>query len=230
VKQGDDGSIGVRMIDGPDLEGSHLVVASGQIPDLDGLNLKAARIRVAPSGIVVDHHMRSSNAKVFAIGHSPQSATHEAGIAFRNAVLRLPTRLDPSIIPRLVHCRPELASIGLTEEQARARFSAIRVLRAPYSDNGRAHAENATQGHVKAVATPDGKILGCSIVGNRAHDLIMPWALAMAKGLTATDLAEAAPGGAVYSQVTKEAGLEFVKISAQSPWLRRALGFIRSWG
>ena len=231
VTQNDDGSVAVQKADGsPSIEGSHLLVASGRIPDLDGLDLKAARIRTAPTGIVVDHHLRSSNGKVYAIGHSVQSSAHEASIAFRNAVLRFPTRLDRTRIPRLVDCRPELASVGLTEEQARTRFSAIRVLRAPFSDNARANAEDATHGHVKAITSPDGRILGCSIVGHRAHDLIVPWGLAMAKGLRASDLAEVVPRGAVYSEVIGEAALESVKMSAQSPWLRRALGFIRRWG
>jgi pyruvate/2-oxoglutarate dehydrogenase complex dihydrolipoamide dehydrogenase (E3) component len=213
-----------------ELVGSHLVVAGGGAPVLEGLNLKAARIRVGPFGLQLDRYLRTSNPKVYAVDHLLPLATQQAEVAFRNAVLRLPTRFDPFGIPRLVHCDPEMASVGLTEEQAREKTSSIRVLRAPFAENSRAMAEGATEGHVKVVTTPSGKILGCSIVGGRAHDLATSWALAMAKRLTVSDLAGVAFANPAYSQVSRGAAIEFLKLSAQAPWIRRALGLVRRWG
>ena len=211
-------------------EASHLVVATGRNPVFDGLNLAAAKIRTGPAGLDLDHHLRTTNPKVYAVDHSLPLATQQAGFAFRNAVLRLSTRFDPTAVPRLVHGVPEMASVGLTEAQAREESLSVRVLRAPFADNSRAIADRATEGHIKVVTTPTGKILGCSIVGARAHDLLAPWALAMARGLAVSDLAGVALSGPAYSDVGRSTAMEYLKLSAQAPWLRRALGFVRRWG
>jgi pyruvate/2-oxoglutarate dehydrogenase complex dihydrolipoamide dehydrogenase (E3) component len=230
-----DGNIVAQFSAGtePSVVGSHLVIAVGRVPSFEGLHLEAGRIQAKPGGIVVDRRMRSSNSRVHAVGdstgHFNHAAARQAGVAFRNAVLHLPTGFNPSPVPRIIHCDPELASIGLTEEQARAKFSTIRVLRAPFSDNDRALADHATPGHIKAVATPSGKILGCSIVGRRAHDLIVPWALAMEQNLSVSALADIACPHPGYSEATKAIAVEFLKLSAQAPLLRRALNFVRLW-
>ena len=230
-EEGADGGIVARFSHGEvHPEASHLVLASGRSPVFDGLNLAAAKIRTGPEGLELDHHLRTTNPKVYAVDHTLPLATQQAGFAFRNAVLRLPTRFDPTAVPRLVHGAPEMASVGLTEAQARERSTPICVLRAPFADNSRAIADRATEGHIKVVTTPTGKILGCSIVGARAHDLVAPWALAMANGLAVSDLAGVALSGPAYSDVGRSAALEYLKLSAQAPWLRRALGFVRRWG
>jgi len=233
IETGDEGAIVARLAGGDLLEGSHLLLASGRVPALEALGLDVAEIKTNPDGIVVDRRMRTSNPRVYAIGASSLSvldATAQAGVAFRNAVLRLPARFDPSVVPRAVHCEPEMASVGLTEPQARMERLAIRVLRAPFSDNGRAIADGAAVGHLKALVAPSGKIIGCSIVGPRAHDLIEPWALASAQGLSITDLAALHGPSPGYSEVTRAAAVEFLKLSAQGSWFRRTLGFIRRWG
>ena len=122
-------------------------------------------------------------------------AAHEASIAFRNAVSvsQLASTGDASRVSSIAG--RNIASVGLTEEQARTRFSAFRVLRAPFSDNARANAEVRHARPRQGDYEPDGRILGCWIVGHRAHDLIVPWGLAMAKGLRASDLAESCPAG-----------------------------------
>jgi pyruvate/2-oxoglutarate dehydrogenase complex dihydrolipoamide dehydrogenase (E3) component len=230
-EEGAGGGIVARFSNGELLpEASQLVVAAGWDPVFDGLNLAAAKIRTGPAGLALDHHLRTTNRKVYAVDHSLPLATQQAGFAFRNAVLRLPTRFDPTAVPRLVHGAPEMASVGLTEPQAREISPSIRVLRAPFGDNSRAIADRMTEGHIKVVTTPTGRILGCSILGGRAHDLLGPWALAMAKGLAVSDLAGVALSGPAYSDVGRSTAMEYLKLSAQAPWLRRALGFVRRWG
>jgi len=222
------------------IEGSHLLVAAGRAPVIDGLNLEQAGIAADKSGIVVDLRLKTTNRHVYAIGDCAGGegggarfthvANHHAGLVIRNALFRLPVRLGRSPIPRVLYTDPELASVGLTEEEARARHRSIRVLRWPLSENDRARAEKATTGHVKAILTPRGRILGCAIVGAHAGELIMPWVLAMARGLKVSDLAGLVYPYPTFSEATKSTAVEFLKASAQNPLVRRLIGFLGRLG
>ena len=222
------------------LTGSHLLVAAGRTPTTDGLGLEAAGIAVDKSGIIVDRGLRTSNRRVYAIGDCAggeagpckftHAANYHAGLVIRSALFRLPVRLDPPGIPRVTYTDPELAAVGLSEEEARAKHKAIRILRWPVAENDRAQAERAIEGHVKAIVTPRGIILGCAIAARHAGDLIVPWALALSKGLKAQDLAGVVFPYPTLSEVTKRAAVEFLRPSAQNPWVRRLIGAARRFG
>lgn len=222
------------------IEGSHLLVAAGRKPAFHELDLQMAGIQTDESGIVVDRRLRTSNPKVYAIGDCAGGAgaggrfthvaNHHAGLVIRNALFRLPARLGRTPIPRVLYTAPEVAAVGLTEAEAKAKHGTIRILRWAFSDNDRARAEKASEGHVKAVVTPRGRILGCSIAGTRAGELIMPWVLAMARGLKVSDLAGLVYPYPTFSEVTKSTAVEFLKPSAQNPWLRRLIGLMRRLG
>jgi pyruvate/2-oxoglutarate dehydrogenase complex dihydrolipoamide dehydrogenase (E3) component len=225
---------------GEAIEGSHLLVAAGRRPVTEGLGLEAAGIAVDKGGIVVDQGLRTANRRVYAIGDcaggavAPYRFTHvsnyHAGLVVRSALFRLPVRVDTSAIPRVTFTDPELAAVGLSEEEARARHRAIRILRWPFAENDRAQAERTVAGHVKAIVTPRGRILGCAIAGPQAGELIVPWALAVKKGLKAQDLAGLVFPYPTLSEVTKRAAVEFVRPAAQNPWLRRLIGVARRFG
>ncbi|MGO4573169.1 dihydrolipoyl dehydrogenase family protein [Microvirga sp. 2TAF3] len=220
------------------LEGSHLFVAAGRHPAIEGLGLDSARIDADASGIKVNQGLKTTNAKVYAIGDCASGAggrfthvaNHHAGLVIRNALFQLPARLGSTPIPRVTYSDPELAAIGLTEEEARAKHSALRILRWSFADNDRARAERSTTGHVKAIVTSHGKVLGCTIVGARAGELIMPWNLAMAKELKISDLAGLVYPYPTLSEATKSAAVEFLKPTAQNPWVRRLVGFVSRLG
>lgn len=222
------------------IEGSHLLIAAGRRPSTEGLGLDEAGIETDASGIVVDRRLQTTNRRVYAIGDCAGGAgagarfthvaNHHAGLVIRNALFRLPAKVGQAPIPRVLYTDPELAAVGLTEAEARERHGAIRILRWSFSENDRARAEGATEGHVKAIATPRGKILGCAIAGAHAGELIMPWVLAMAKGLTVSDLAGLVYPYPTFSEVTKNTAVEFLKPSAQNPWLRRVIGLLRRLG
>ena len=148
----------------------------------------------------------------------------------RSALFRLPVRVRPELIPRVTYTDPELAAVGLGEQEARARYRAIRILRWPVAENDRAQAERRTEGHAKAIVTARGRILGCAIAAPGAGDLIVPWALALAKGLKAQDLAGLVFPYPTLSEVSKRAAVEFLRPSAQNPWLRRLIGVARRFG
>ena len=117
----------------------------------------------------------------------------------------------------MTYTDPEIASVGMTEEEARASRTAFRILRWPVAENDRAQAEHRTAGHVKALVTRRGKILGCAIAAAQAGDLIVPWALAMAKGLKVQDLAGLVFPYPTLSEVTKRAAVEFLQAFRREP-------------
>lgn len=236
----DDGRIAVVPAGGEAaIEGSHLLVAAGRRPTLEGLNLKAAGIRADQTGILVGRNLRTSNRKVYAIGDCvggeesggrfTHVANHQAGLVIRNALFGLP--VSPSqAIPRVVYTDPELAAVGIDEEAARAAKRPFRILRWAFADNDRARAEGANQGHVKAIVTLRGKILGCTIVGPGAGELIVPWVMAVSRGLKASDLAGLVYPYPTLSEATRSAAVEFLKPATQNPWLRRLIGLVRRLG
>jgi pyruvate/2-oxoglutarate dehydrogenase complex dihydrolipoamide dehydrogenase (E3) component len=222
------------------IEGSHLLVAAGRQPVVENLGLYEAGIETDETGIVVDRRLRTANRRVYAIGDCvggagagarlTHVANHHAGIVIRNALFRLRAKVGQAPVPRVLYTDPELAAVGLTEAGAREKHGAIRILRWSFADNDRARAEAATGGHVKAVVTPGGRILGCAIAGAHAGELIMPWVLAMTKGLKVSDLASLVYPYPTFSEVTKSTAVEFLRPSAQNPWLRRVIGLLRRLG
>ena len=178
------------------LEGSHLLVAAGRTPALDDLGLDAAGVAFDRKGVETSDTLRSSNRRVWALGDAAGRGlfTHLAGwhasVFVRNVLFKARTRADAAAIPSVVFTDPELAQIGLTEAQARERHGdKARSARWDFHDNDRAHTGAETDGFCKLALAPNGRILGATIVGADAGELIAPVALAMAEKLTARALA-----------------------------------------
>lgn len=187
--QAEAGAVFLATEDGQRIEGSHLLVAAGRRPNVEGLGLEAAGVAYDRRGVTVDRGLRTSNRKVYAVGDvagGPQfthAAGYHAGLVVRNALFALPVKTD-AIIPWVTYTDPELAHAGLTEKAAREQHGeGVRVLRWPFHENDRAQAEGSTAGLVKVVTNRSGRILGCSIVGPMAGELIQPWVLAMSRKL-----------------------------------------------
>jgi len=182
-------AIRVDLADGSRVAGSHLLVAAGRRPNVETLDLPVAEIAATAKGILVDARLRTTNRRAFAVGDvagGPQfthTALYHAGIVIRNALFRLPAKVDYRALPWVTYTDPELAQVGLTEAAARAAVGAVRVLRWRFAENDRAQTERDTAGLVKVVARRDGRILGASILGAGAGDLILPWALAISQKL-----------------------------------------------
>lgn len=187
--EADEERITVRLADGERIAGSHLLVAAGRRPNIEALDLPAAGIAASGNGITIDGRLRTTNRRVFAIGDvtgGPQFthiANYHAGIVIRNALFRLPAKVDYRALPWVTYTEPELAQVGETEAFARAAGEEVRVLRWPFADNDRAQTERDTEGLVKVVVRRNGRILGASILGTGAGDLILPWALAISQKL-----------------------------------------------
>jgi pyruvate/2-oxoglutarate dehydrogenase complex dihydrolipoamide dehydrogenase (E3) component len=170
------------------LSGSHLLVAAGRRANVEGMGLEAAGVEHSPKGIKVDARLRTTNRRIYAIGdvagglQFTHMASYHAGIVIRNALFRLPARVDTGAVPWVTYTEPELAQVGLSEAAAQERGLAPQVLTWPFADNDRAQAERATEGFVKVVVGRGGRILGATIVGERAGELIQPWVLAIGTG------------------------------------------------
>ena len=177
------------------IAGSHLLVAAGRKPTIDGLGLEAAGVSSSRKGIETDQRLRTTNRRIYAVGDVTgrhlftHVAGQHAGIVIRNALFRLPAKLDERAIPWVTYTDPELAHVGLGEAAARAEHGPIRILRGSFADNDRARTERATAGFVKVIASRQGRVLGATIVGRHAGELIAPWAIAITRGIKLSALA-----------------------------------------
>jgi pyruvate/2-oxoglutarate dehydrogenase complex dihydrolipoamide dehydrogenase (E3) component len=217
------------------LAASHLLVAAGRAPNLEALDLGKAGIRHSKAGIRVNRSLQTSNGRVYAIGDAAAGtlmlthvANYHAGLVIRHALFRLRAKVQYSVVPWVTFTDPELAHVGLTDEQARKQRYRVRVLRWPYHENDRAQAERTTEGHVKVVTDMRGRILGATIVGAHAGELIAPWTLAISQGLNIRAMAEVVAPYPTLGEVNKRAAMTFFSSAAANPkvrwivrWLRR---------
>jgi pyruvate/2-oxoglutarate dehydrogenase complex dihydrolipoamide dehydrogenase (E3) component len=216
------------------IAGSHLLVSAGRAPNVAGLGLEEAQIDSTPSGIVVDGNLQTTNRRVYAIGDAVAGgmmfthvANYHAGLVIRHALLRLPVKARYNAVPRVTFTDPEFAHVGLTDEQARDQGRRIRVMRWPYCENDRAQAERTTDGHVKVVTTAGGAVLGATIVGAHAGELIAPWALAIGQGLNIRAMAEMVVPYPTFSEINKRAAMMFFAPVAANPMVRRMIRWLR---
>ncbi len=229
--------IDVFLKDGEVITGSHLLVAAGRVPNVEGLNLEDAGIAYTKSGITVDPGLRTTNKFVYAAGdvagglQFTHVAGYHAGLIIRNALFRLPVKNRTDIIPWVTYTDPELAHVGLNEAEARKLHGeGIKVLRWHFAENDRAQAEAKTKGLIKVIVNKKGLILGASVVGPQAGDLIAPWVLAVTQKLKISAFANVVLPYPTYSEVSKRAAITNYAGLAQKPLLRRALGFLKLLG
>ncbi|HEX6101887.1 MAG TPA: FAD-dependent oxidoreductase [Alphaproteobacteria bacterium] len=197
------------------IAGSHLLVAVGRRPTVAGLNLEAAGVAFDNKGIRVDERLRTSNHRIFAAGDvagGPQfthMAGHHAGVVIRNALFGIPAKVEAKAVPWVTYTDPELAQVGLTEAAAREQGQDPAVLRSSYEESDRARAERAGAGFVKVIASRRGEVLGATIVGRGAGELILPWVLAMQNGIGLKSMAKAIAPYPTLSEIGKRAAGSF---------------------
>jgi pyruvate/2-oxoglutarate dehydrogenase complex dihydrolipoamide dehydrogenase (E3) component len=120
--------------------------------------------------------------------------------------------------------------VGLTEEAARKRHREIRVLRAPFHDNDRAQTERETRGHIKVITTKKGLIVGATIVGAHAGELITTWALAIGQRLKVRAIGELIVPYPTLAEVGKRAAISYFTPSLTRPLVRRIIAVLRRFG
>ncbi|MFA7261714.1 MAG: FAD-dependent oxidoreductase [Caulobacter sp.] len=198
VKRVDPGP--VVVLDTPDGEarvsGTHLLLAVGREPSIEGLDLNAGGVAFNERGIVTDDSLRTSNRRVYAIGDVAGRGqfTHlagaHAGLLVRRLLFAMPIKAGNLVVPRSTYTSPEVATVGLSEAEARAAHGDdVRVERVDFSGNDRALAEGDIQGFGKLVTDRKGRILGATLVGAHAGEQIQLWTLAMTAGVKLSQVA-----------------------------------------
>ena len=215
------------------VSGSHMLVAAGRTPNISGLGLESAGIASSSHGIKVDARLRTTNKRVFAIGDDsggPQFthiAGYQAGIVIRNALFGLPAKADYRSLPWVTYCDPELAHVGMAEADARNAGEDPTSLVTPFSAIDRAQAERNTDGLEKIVLGRNGKILGATIVGPHAGEMISTWGLAIDNGLKIGSLARLVVPYPTLSEISKRAAGSFYTSRLFGPRTRALVRIIQ---
>ncbi len=204
--------------------GTHLLVAIGRAPNLDGLNLEAAGVTYARGGVPVDDHLRTSNRKVYAAGDvavppegtAPMLFTHTAeataGIAVQNALYLNTSRVSRLVVPWTTYTTPEVAQVGITQETAESRGLAVDVFQHPMIKVDRARLDGETEGFVKLITKRGGrKILGATVVGAHAGETIAEVVLAMKHNLGVDALTSVIHPYPTQSEAVKRAATGYLK-------------------
>jgi dihydrolipoamide dehydrogenase len=195
-----------------------LLVAVGRRPYTEGLGAKEVGVAIDERGrIVVDEHYRTRVDGIFAIGDviaGPMLAhkAEEEGIAAVERMAGLPGHVEYRCIPNVVYTWPELASVGMSEEEAAAEGIEVAVGTFPFLANGRAKAMGEREGQVKILAdAKSDRIVGAHIFGPRASDLIAELATAMELSASAEDVARSVHAHPTLPEAVKEAALAVAK-------------------
>jgi dihydrolipoamide dehydrogenase len=201
IERTEGGGVAVHCTDGRVAAGSHALLAIGSIPNSDGLGLDAAGVDVDAGGYVpINHHCVSNVPHIYAAGDVSgklplSSVAAMQGRKIAEHVMGLHTRvhrhLDYDKAASAIFTEPEIADVGLAEADAFAEGRKLRVTKVPFSASAKALINNETKGFVKILSDPaTGVVLGGSIVGRQAAELISVIAVAVTNGLRVNDIVE----------------------------------------
>ncbi len=197
------------------VEGDRILAAVGRWPNTEGLGLAETGVKMVGRAIAVDAHLATSVPNVWAIGDAiggpmlAHKAMVDGRVAAENAC-GASRSTDYRSVPNVIFTRPEVASVGLTEAQARGRGADVKVLQFPFSANARARILGEMDGLVKLVCDAgSGAVLGVHLMGPHATDLIAEGALAVQLGATADDLAWTTHAHPTLPEAMLEAALGF---------------------
>jgi dihydrolipoamide dehydrogenase len=197
------------------LECDKVLVAVGRRPFTEGLGLEEAGVTLDERGRVrINDDFSTTAPGISAIGdlvRGPMLAhkAEEEGVAWAELLAGIPGHVNYGAIPGVIYTWPEAAYVGLTEEEARNKFSSdeIKIGKFPFGANGRAKAAGEREGFVKVIAGPRGRVLGVHIFGPRASEMIAEAVLAVEFGGTAEDIARTCHAHPTLSEALKEAAL-----------------------
>lgn len=223
VEQADGAAGAVRLQIAPPnaapypLEGSHLLVATGRIANTDGLGLDAAGVRVEQGRPLLNRGLRTTNRRIYACGDVAgpylfsHMAEHQGGVVLKGALFGLPAKTETRAVPWATFTDPELARVGLSEAEARAQGIACQVYEYSFAASDRAVADDAAYGKVKVVADMKARVLGATILGPAAGELIHEYVLAVSKRMRLGDVVGAIHVYPTLSQANRGAALGYLR-------------------
>lgn len=192
------------------VQADKILMAVGRRPNVDGLNLEAAGVDYTRKGITVNDRFETSVPGVYAIGDVTggimlaHAATYQ-GLHALNGICGQQDSIRFNLIPAAVFTMPEVATVGLTEEQCKEQSLEVRPLKSFYRANGKAVSMDETDGYCKVIVDNDGKVLGAHIMGAHASDLIHEIAAAMNLGATLEQLQSVIHAHPTLSEVLQSA-------------------------
>lgn len=201
----------IATTDEQEARGDLLLVAAGRTPVVADLDLEKAGVNYSASGIPVDSRLRTNVGHIYAAGDAAGGyqfshlAAWQAFLATRNALIPGSSNGLTDLVPWVTFTDPEVAHIGLTEEQARQRFGdEIAVESTAMSDVDRAVCDDDRDGFIKVIATRKGRIVGATVVGSRAGETITEFILAIERRMTVSDLAGPIHAYPTYSSAVQQ--------------------------
>ena len=186
-----------RLKDGPEQRSTvgQVFVAAGRLPNVEGLGLEKIGVAINKAGVVADPKLRTTVPGIWVAGdvsggmQFTHMADYQAKLVVRNALTPFRAKADYRVVPWVTYCDPEIARVGQTEHEARAAGLDAKAWQYDFADLDRAITDRRRDGFVKLVATPSGTILGATIVGTGAGNLLAPIILAMQRRLKLAALA-----------------------------------------
>lgn len=210
------------------IETDEILVAVAEQPFIESLNLAAVGVKYNSRGLSVNKKLQTTNDRIYACGeviggyNLPNIASYEAKIAIKNALFLRKNEINYRAIPWGILTQPTLAQVGLTETQAKNRYDQndILVLRQYFKTLASAQLTDETTGICKIIVRRNGEILGASILGAEARELINVIALAMAEKIKINKLANLAPVYSSFSEIIEQTAWEWNKQRFESKRLQ----------
>ena len=209
------------------IEADVLLVALGRVANLDDLNLDAAGVKRGRAGVENNARLRTSNKRVWVAGDAAgrMQFTHvagdHAGVLVRNLLFRIPAKVQERAIPWVTYTEPELAQVGLTEAAARDQGLKVSKAEWQFAENDRARAMRHEQGFVRVVVDDKKRVVGATIVGASAGELILPWVFAVGERRKLVRMTSAIAPYPTLSEASKRAAGSYFTPSLFSPKTRR---------
>lgn len=214
------------------IKGSHLLIATGRRAVLDDLNLDAGQVKSENAAIMVSESLRSkSNPRVWALGDVAGQGqfTHLAGwhasVFIRRAYFKQSVKASSLPLPAVTYVQPEIAQIGLSESSARKKYKNVSISSFPFGENDRAIAEGKTAGEVKLVIYK-GRVIGASVLGEGAGDLVQLIAVAMSNKLKVQALTNFISPYPTRAEAVKRAASAHFTEFVFGPRMKRLVSFL----
>ena len=222
-----------------EIEADEILAAVGRKPNTDNLGLESAGVKLEKGKIIVDDYLRTSNKNIYAAGdvngkfQFTHMADYEAQVVLQNCFLFYPftKKADYEIVPWTTFTEPEIARVGLIEKEAVEKFGKenIKIYKVSFEENDRAQAEGDTEGFAKLVLKND-KILGVTIAGIHAGELLSEFVVAMKHGLSIGELNEAIHVYPTLAKITQALGTEKTLETLKKPWVQKWFGrYLKIW-
>ena len=213
------------------LKAEKILVALGREANLKGLNLEGIGIPYDSKGLTLDARLRTNHKHIYGAGdvtgtyQFTHAAGYEGSIVVSNAIFHLPRKADYTYLPWCTYTHPELASIGMNENRAKAAGVEYDLWVEEFKDNDRSLAEGESLGKIKMLLDKKGKTIGVQILGPRAGDLVSEWVAALNGGMKPMTLAAAVHPYPTLGEINKKVAGTYLSSKIFSERMKKGLRF-----